>query len=160
MKPGRLSRELADAELGDPRRSRRLVQVAGRMAQAPECSLSAACGGWNESVAAYRLLSAPQVTPEKILAPHRQALQERASAQPCIAVIQDTTELDFTAMKHMEGTGSLNDDHRRGLFLHTLYAVGESGLPLGIWDLNFLKRAAKDARRAAGTHKERPLEQR
>ena len=160
MKPGRLSLELADAELGDPRRSRRLVQVAVRMAQAPERSLSAACGGWNESVAAYRLLAAPQVTPEKILAPHRQALQERAAALPCIAVIQDTTELDFTAMKHMEGTGCLNDDHRRGLFLHTLYAVSESGLPLGIWDLNFLKRAAKEARRAAGSHKERPLEER
>lgn len=160
MKPGRLSLELADAKLGDPRRSRRLVQVAGRMAQAPERSLSAACGGWNESVAAYRLLAAPQVTPEKILAPHRLALQERASALPCIAVIQDTTELDFTVMKHMEGTGSLNDDHRSGLFLQTLYAVSESGLPLGIWDLNFLQRAAKEARRAAGSHKQRPLEER
>jgi hypothetical protein len=160
MKPGRLSRELADAELGDPRRSRRLVKVAACMARAPERSLSAACGGWNESVAAYRLLAAAQVTPDKILAPHRRALQERAAAQPCIAVIQDTTELDFTAMKHMEGTGSLNDDHRHGLFLHSLYAVSESGLPLGLWDLNFLQRAPKDVRRAAGSHKERPLEQR
>lgn len=159
MKPGRLSHELADARLGDPRRSRRLIQVAVSMAQAPGRSLSAACGGWNESVAAYRLLAAPQVTPDKILSPHRQALQERAAAQPCIAVIQDTTELDFTVMKHMEGTGPLNDDCRRGLFLHTLYAVSESGLPLGIWDVQFLQRATKEARRAAGTHKERPLEQ-
>lgn len=160
MKPGRLSRELADAALGDPRRSRRLVKVAGRMAGAPERSLSGACGGWNESVAAYRLLAAPQVTPEKILAPHRQALLGRAAAQSTIAVIQDTTELDFTAMKHMEGTGSLNDDARRGLFLHSLYAVSENGLPLGVWDLHFHQRAPKTVRAAAGSRKERPLEER
>ncbi len=160
MKPARLSRELAGADLGDPRRSRRLVQVAGSMAGAPERSLSAACGGWNQSVAACRLLAAPQVRPEKILAPHRQALQERAEAQSTIAVIQDTTELDFTAMRHMEGTGSLNDDHRRGLFLHSLYAVSESGLPLGVWDLHFHQRAPKTVRAAAGSRKERPLEER
>jgi len=60
----------------------------------------------------------------------------------------------------MEGTGALNDDHRRGLFMHSLYAVSESALPLGVWDLNFLQRASKNERRAAGSRKERPLEER
>ena len=158
-KPGPLSRELAGAALGDPRRSRRLVQVAGEMAQAPQRSICGACGGWNETVAACRLLAAPQVTPEKILAPHRRALRERAAGERCVAVIQDTTELDFTAMRHMQGTGALNDDSRRGLYLHSLYAVSEKGLPLGIWDMNFLARKEKSARAAAGSRKQRPLEQ-
>src|SRR5436190_13491947 len=103
MKPGRISRELRDAELGDPRRSRRLVQVASQMAGAPQRSVGAACGGWSEAIAAYRLLASPQVTSQKILGPHRRALLERAAAESCIGVIQDTSEMDFTPMKHMDG---------------------------------------------------------
>src|SRR5687767_9281724 len=87
MKPGRITREFEGAELGDRRRSRRLVRVAERLAAAPERSLCAACGGWDESMAAYRLLAAPQVTPQKILAPHRTALLDRAAAVRCVAVI-------------------------------------------------------------------------
>lgn len=159
MKPGRISRELRGAELGDPRRSRRLVQVATRMAQAPDRSVGAACGGWSEAMAAYRLLASAQVTPEKILAPHRRALLERAAAKGGIAAIQDTTEIDFTAMEHMRGRGPLNEESRRGLYLHSLYAVSESGLPLGVWDMAFMVREEKSLRRAV-SRKQRPLEQR
>jgi hypothetical protein len=158
MKPGRISRELGGADLGDPRRSRRLVQVAGHMAQAPDRSVGAACGGWSEAMAAYRLLAAPRVTPEKILEPHRRALLERAAAHGCLAVIQDTTETDFTSMKHMQGCGPLNDESRRGLYLHALYAVGENGLPLGLWNLFFHARSAESFRSTA-LRKERSLTQ-
>ncbi len=159
MKPGRISRELRGADLGDPRRSRRLVEVASQMAQAPERSPGAACGGWSEAMAAYRLLASEQVTPEKILTPHRRALLERAAAQPCIAVIQDTSEMDFTVMKHMHGCGPLNDEYRRGIYLHSLYTVSESGLPLGVWDMDFMVRGEKSVRRAL-SRKQRPIEQR
>lgn len=157
--PGRLSRELADAEPGDPRRSRRLVKVAESMAAVPERSVSSSGGGWNETVAACRLLSAPQVTPEKILAPHRSAVAERAAACRCVAVIQDTTELDFTAKKHMAGNGVLNDDTRHGLYQHTLYAAAENGPPLGVVAMSFLARTDQSTRAAAGSRKKRPLKE-
>lgn len=48
--------EFADADLKDPRRSRRLEEVAAAMAKFPAASISAACGGWSETMAAYRLL--------------------------------------------------------------------------------------------------------
>ena len=63
-------------------------RVAARLAQAPASSISAACGGWAESMAAYRLLNAPEVTPGAILAPHRRALLARAATVPCVLVIQ------------------------------------------------------------------------
>ena len=159
MNPARLTRdEFEGADLGDPRRSRRLVKVAQRLAASPELSISAACGGWGETMAAYRLLAAPQVTPEKVLAPHRAALLERAAAVSCVVVIQDTTELDFTRMTQMEGCGPLNDETRRGFHLHSLYAVSEEGLPLGLWDTAFLARS--DAQfRGAARRKKLPLEQ-
>lgn len=159
MKPGRISRELRGAELGDPRRSRRLVQVAAQMAGAPQRSVGAACGGWSEAMAAYRLLASPHVTPQKILTPHRRALLERATAQSCVGVIQDTSEIDFTAMKHMHGCGPLNEQSRRGFYLHSLYAVSEGGLPLGLWDMTFMTRQDKSLRRAL-SRKQRPIEQR
>lgn len=158
MKPARITREFEGADLGDPRRSRRLVRVAESLAAAPQRNLCGACGGWAETVAAYRLLAAPQVTPEKILAPHRRALLERAASESALAVIQDTTELDFTRMKHMQGNGPLNDEKRRGLYLHSLYVVSEEGLPLGVWDAGFMARSDKEFRGAA-SRKHLPMEQ-
>jgi hypothetical protein len=158
MNPARLTHEFEGADLGDPRRSRRLVKVARRLAASPERSLSAACGGWGETMAAYRLLAAPGVTPENVLAPHRAALLERAATVSCVAVIQDTTELDLTRMTHMQGRGPLNDETRRGLHLHSLYAVSEEGLPLGLWDTAFLARSDA-AFRGADRRKKLPLEQ-
>ena len=158
MKPARITREFEGADLGDPRRNRRLVRVAERLAAAPERSLSGASGGWDESMAAYRLLAAPQVTPEKILAPHRRALLERAASESALVVIQDTTELDFTRMKHMEGNGPLNEEKRRGLLLHSLYVVSEEGLPLGVWEADFMARSDEDFRGAA-SRKHLPMEQ-
>jgi hypothetical protein len=160
MKPGRLSDELSGIQLGDPRRNRRLVKVAQAMAESPQLSLSAACGGWNETMGAYRVLGSAGVSVEKILAPHRRALLERAEAMPsrAVAVIQDTTELDFTRMKHMEGCGPLNDESRRGVLMHSLYAVSEEGLPLGVWDTAFLTRSDEDFRGAA-ERKRLPIEQ-
>lgn len=158
MKPARISREFEGADLGDPRRSRRLVRVAERLAAAPERHVCGACGGWDETVAAYRLLAAPQVTPEKIFAPHRAALVERAASECALAVIQDTTELDFTRMKHMEGNGPLNEEKRRGLLLHSSYVVSEEGLPLGVWDAQFMARSDAEFRGAA-RRKHLPMEQ-
>src|SRR5215207_4118469 len=112
--PDRIEHEFLGVELGDARRNRRLGRVAADLAKAPAASISAACGGWAESMAAYRLLHAPEVTPDAILAPHQRALLTRAATVPCVLVIQDTTELDFSHMKTMEGCGPLNDEARRG----------------------------------------------
>jgi hypothetical protein len=158
MKPGHLSRELDGADLGDRRLDRRLVRVAERMAAFPSASLCAACGGWDEAVAAYRLLGSEEVTPAKILAPHREALLARAAQAPCVALIQDTTELDFSRMKHMEGCGPLSHEERRGLLLHTSYAVSETGLPPGVWSAEFLARKDTDFRGTAA-RKKLPVEE-
>src|SRR5438477_11952005 len=123
--PDTIEDEFSGAELGDVRRNRRLGRVASGMAEAPAASVSGACGGWAESMAAFRLLNAPEVTPKAILAPHQGAILARAAASPCVLVIQDTTELDFSTMKTMEGCGPLNEETRRGFFMHSLYVLSE-----------------------------------
>jgi hypothetical protein len=94
---------------------------------------------------AYRL-HGPETTPAALLAPHQQAILARAGAERCGLVIQDTTEeeegtsggwplgepeLDFSRMKAMEGVGPLNDEGRKGFFLHTLDVVSERGTAFG-----------------------------
>src|SRR2546429_297980 len=147
--PDTIEHEFSGADLGDVRRNRRLGRVASGMAEARAASVSRACGGGAESMAAFRLLNAPEVTPKAILAPHQGAILARAAASPCVLVIQDTTELDFSRMKTMEGCGPLNEETRRGFFMHSLYVLSEPGLPLGLLDTAIVARRDEDFRKAA-----------
>ena len=156
--PDRIEHDFLGADLGDARRNHRLGRVAAHLAQAPAASISAACGGWAEAMAAYRLLNAPEVTPAAILAPHQRALLARAATVPCVLVVQDTTEIDFSHMQTMEGRGPLNDEARRGFFMHSLYALSEAGLPLGVLDTAIVARRDEDFRQAAA-RKHTPIAQ-
>jgi hypothetical protein len=58
------------AELGDPRRTDRLIKVASALAENPSASLPHASQTWGETQGAYRFLSDPAFTYEDILLPH------------------------------------------------------------------------------------------
>ena len=125
--------------LGDERLTKRLPTVVSRMMDSPDASIQSACRGWDEAMGAYRFLNNTSVTPEAIVESHREALLERAKAQPPendLVFIQDTTELDYTAKKQMEGTGPLakaGKNTRQGFYLHSHYVTDEEGLPLGTY---------------------------
>lgn len=150
--------EFVDADLKDERRNRRLDKVVSALAKSPAASICAASGGWAETTAAYRLLGCEKVTAEALLAPHRQAVAQRCAQYECVVVSQDTTELDFTHMKAVEGLGPLNDETRRGFFMHGLYAVSEAGVPLGLLHAEINVRS-DDHFRVAATRKTRPIEE-
>jgi hypothetical protein len=141
--------EFSNADLKDLRRNQRLGKVVAAMFNAPALAISAACGGWSETMAAYRLLNCEEVTPAALLVPHRQAVLERCAQHACVVVSQDTTELDYSHMKKTKGLGPLNDESRRGLFMHSLYVVSEEGLPLGLLDTEMMIRDDETFRRAA-----------
>ncbi len=132
--------EFINVDLKDRRRGRRLATVVEAMFRAPAASISGACGGWSESMAAFRLFNSEAVTPQALISPHQRAVAQRCAHHACVAVAQDTTELDFTRMKEMEGMGPMNYKDRRGCFMHSLYAVSETGLPLGLLDIEMVTR--------------------
>lgn len=73
---------LGTAELGDQRRTARLVQVAAQMAQAPDASLPQQMGGKRADLkAAYRLLQEADVTHGAVSSPPL-AVHPRASQCP------------------------------------------------------------------------------
>lgn len=158
MEQDDISHEFVGADLGDVRRNKRLLKVASALAKSPAKSISAAQGGWAESMAAFRLLNSKEITPEALLAPHQEAIVQRCSSQSCVLVSQDTTELDYSAMTQLEGMGPLNDEGRRGLFLHSLYVVSADGLPLGLLDFKAVIRSAETFGQSKSTHKRKPIE--
>ena len=134
--------ELGGAELGDARRSRRLVKLVERLAEQPSASIPAACSGAGETKAAYRLLSHEEVGWRDILAPHLKNSVQRMRAESVVLCLQDTTELDFNG-QDIEGLGPLSYEAQRGMYLHATYAVSAQRVPLGVLNAWMWAREAK-----------------
>ena len=86
--------EFGAADLGDSRRTDRLIALATVVAQRPAASLPAACDDPAMLKGAYRLLENPAVDPAALLASHVHATLERVQTVPLVLAVQDTTELD------------------------------------------------------------------
>jgi hypothetical protein len=127
-----LAAELRSVELGDQRLNRRARRLLEKLGEKPTLSIPAACGGWGETRAAYRLFDHPAVTAERVLAPPIACTEERLRAHPRVVCIQDTTELDYTTKKGIAGLGPLNYESRWGMYLHPTLALTPERVPLGL----------------------------
>jgi len=124
--------ELAGIDLGDERLNRRAGVLLEQLGKKPTLSIPAACGGWAETRAAYRLFDHRAVTAAKVLAPHIASTVERMGEHPRILCLEDTTEIDYTGKSDMQGLGPLNYESRQGLYLHPTFAVTPERVPLGL----------------------------
>ena len=127
-----LAEDLAGIDLGDQRLNRRARRVLAKLGDKPTVSIPAACGGWSETRAAYRLFDHEQVTAEAVLAPHIACTVKRMGAHPRVLCIEDTSEIDYTGKPSMQGLGPLNRETRQGLYLHPTLAVTPERLCLGL----------------------------
>lgn len=121
--------EFSTVDLGDARRTRRLVQVAAALAHCPSGALPQALPDWSELKGAYRLFDNPAVNDQAILAPHLARTRERCAEAGETLLIEDTTLLDYSSHRATRGLGRIGNDHGRGLLLHTTLAVRVAG-----WD--------------------------
>jgi hypothetical protein len=129
-----LAAELTWIELGDQRLNRRARRLLEKLGEKPTVSIPAACGGWGETRAAYRLFDHSEVTAEAVLAPHVACTEERLRGHSRVLCIQDTTELDYTTKKGIAGLGPLNYESRWGLYLHPTLVLTPERVPLGLLD--------------------------
>ena len=137
--------EFGAAPLGDRRLERRLVTSAARQAQDPTQAFTrVAKEDWAAVKGYYRLIDQPEesaVTPQHILAPHRQRSIQRMRAQRTVLCIQDGTDLNFTSHPMTDGLGVLGRNQTGatslGLHVHSTLAVSDSGLPLGLLNTRF-----------------------
>jgi hypothetical protein len=116
--------EFALAELGDQRRTNRLVNIATRLAQNPGGTLPQAFPSWAELKAAYRFFDQPKVGWEEIATPHWERTRACCRAPGEYLLIENTTQLDYSGGAGREDLGVIGDGRGRGLMLHTTLAVG------------------------------------
>lgn len=126
--------ELSSIDLGDARLNRRCQRVLEMLGDHPGKSIPGACGGWAETMGAYRLFAHDQVTLERVLEPHLESTCRRMADEPVVLCVGDTTQLDFTPMPETDGLGPLARDYQHGLMLHPIVAVTPQRLTLGVID--------------------------
>jgi len=112
----------ADAQLGDARRTRRLVESAALIAQHPEKSFTQIFD-WNELRGFYRLCDQEEANLEGVLQPHWTETRRAMSKQPLVLIVHDTTELDFTTHPKLQGSGTIGNGSGKGFLQHNSLAI-------------------------------------
>jgi hypothetical protein len=128
------SDEFSAADLGDVRLTQRLVALARRLAQSPQCSFPQSLNG-PELKAAYRFFDNPQVDTNGVLGSHILQTLDRMQQVPVVLAAQDTTEFNLAHLPATEGLGYGTGNNLRGFMMHSLLAVTPDGLPLGVLGL-------------------------
>jgi hypothetical protein len=124
--------EFADAELGDVRRTKRLVELAHVLAQHPTAALPEACGDGAMLKAAYRFFSNDDIAPQDVLSSHIESTYSRLDKVPLVLAVQDTTEVDWTGHPATTGLGPLGHTACQGLHVHSTLAFTPERVPLGL----------------------------
>lgn len=112
------------AELGDPRRTDRLVQMATALAENPAASLPKSMRNWGDTLAAYRFLGNPAITHEHILAPHWMQTRMEAMQRKRVLMAADTTDINLSTHQTLTGSGPIGRGNKaQGFFAHTVLAI-------------------------------------
>jgi hypothetical protein len=126
-----IAEELKGIDLGDKRLDQRGTGILETLGADPAASVNSACGGWGETMAAYRFFKNSAVEPDRILRPHLEATKRRMKEHPVVLIAQDTTELNFSAHPPRDA-GCLNKEERLGFYDHTHLALTPQRLSLGV----------------------------
>jgi hypothetical protein len=131
--------EFGKVDLGHQDRNQRLLRIVAAKAQQPSAPYTECfAGNRHELKAYYRLIDneAEEVNPESMLQAHRERTIGRMKKCRRVLGIQDTTDLDFSERLHCNGLGDIGKNQTgavsRGLKMHSLLAVSEPGVPLGV----------------------------
>jgi hypothetical protein len=113
-----------NAQLGDRRRTRRLVQTADLMCRRPGGTLPQKLRSPKDLRAFYRLMNCPDVTHDNVLTPHREVtLKAIGESESIVLVLHDATELDFTKHRSLAELGQIGNGNHRGYIVQNSLAV-------------------------------------
>lgn len=146
-----LSEELAEADFGDERLSRRLGQIVDAAAKAPAKSFPQMARSDAELEGTYRFLGNEAVTPERILAPHRRATRGRIESAGSAVVAHDTSSFSFGGEERDELGWVTNE--AVGFFGHFALALTATAAhqPLGVIGMSVVSRKRNPPKK---THRE------
>lgn len=146
--------EFGACELGDRRRTQRLVKVGAQALARPDGSSPEQTESWADCKALYRLMDCDAVSFPAITAPHYERTRRSGEPGGVRLILNDTTEINYGAQRRASGLGSVGRNTGRGFFLHSaLMRDPATGAVIGLAGQELLyrhgdgKRGAKNARR-------------
>jgi len=163
--PDWAQREFGSIDLGDPRRTRRLVDFMKSTTLKPGASVPDIASSWGEAKGFYRLLAAPEVTAEALFEEHRKGTLRRAGDAPpqVLLAVQDTTTTNYSTRGKLAGQGQIGSrsSGATGLHLHnTLLVGGGAGEIFGLLGAKiYAREGAPRAGQPAGTRDREPIEE-
>lgn len=146
----RIVDDFGRAQLGDPRRTRRIQRVAAKLAKSPAVPLPEAMGCSADLEGAYRIVNNQNVTFDKLVDGHGEGTKMRAEAARDVLVIHDTTLCTFPHLDPKE-VGYLTTG-KAGFPLHLSLVIDAASWrrPLGIIHAEALFRAKRSAGKGKG----------
>lgn len=116
------SKTFGDVQLGDTRRTQRLIESAAQIAAHPEKPFNQVFD-WNDLRGFYRLCHQETATLTVIQSPHWQQTRLEMAKHPLVLILHDTTDLCFTSHTALQGLGPLGTGEGRGFLQHNSLAV-------------------------------------
>ena len=136
------------AELGDSRRTRRLVHLAAEAARHPAGKVLEVCKTGASRQGAYDFLNNQGVAPEAIQSAVTIATARACNGEPFCFVVIDGTSLtlaDWRRTKDFGAVGSTSNG-ARGLKVMNAYAIAADGSPIGLLGQKWWRREARAKR--------------
>jgi hypothetical protein len=137
--------QFGHAELGDVRRTKRLVQLAAEVAGKPAGMVTRACHSSSSREGAFRLLESSHVHPEGVREAVESATRRRCKRERRVIVPIDSSSLTITDDGHDKGLGGVGSwgQGARGVHVMTALALTASGAPLGVCGQSMWTRDAR-----------------
>src|SRR5260370_22715406 len=112
------------AQLGDQRRTARLVKTANQIVNRPGGTLPDKLQAPADLKALYRLVENDQVTHASVLQPAREyTLGCMGHHDPITLILHDTTQSDYTGQTTLKNIGQIGNGSRQGYLCHNSLAV-------------------------------------
>jgi hypothetical protein len=128
---------------GDRRINKRANKVVNKMVACCGKSISQTFNNESDLKGAYRFFDNDLVAPDKILAPHAAETIVRCGREDLVAVIQDSSDLDYDYLRSIEGFEPLHAKIEKGFRIHPLLVINAQGTSLGVLDALNYTRAKK-----------------
>lgn len=150
--------EFKKADLWDKRCIKSLKKMAQVILKNQILSFSAACGKTLRQNGG-RIFSSTKMSTEKMQSGHYKETSKRCGKYKVVLCAQDTSSMNYTTHKKTKGLGLIGPtDKSKGILVHSMLAMTEEGLPLGIISQHqWVRRAEEKGKKHK--RKELPIEE-
>lgn len=150
---GAYESELLERNIGDKRLNQRAEIISSLFENNPGKSIPQISETKAILKSIYRFLGNDKVTMESLIEPHIKNIPNMVGNQEILFSIQDTSTIDFTGRKSIQGIGNHGNDIAKGYIIHPTLITTTHGVSLGYADYQCWTRKKEDKSKKTDTEK-------